>query len=338
MFTALLATVLIGIFTSYGVHSGYQYVLGVVLPYASLAICIVGVLFRLLVWAKSPVPFPIPTVGGQQRSLPWIKPARFDAPFSKFGLAGRMFLEVFLFRSLFRNTEAHISPKGPSIVYLSSKWLWFFSLLFHYALLIIVVRHFRFFVEPVPISLEWLSFFDGLFEVGATRLLLSNVLVLIALFFLLLRRLLCQKLASFSLPADYFPLFVLLAIITSGISMRHLQKIDVNHAKTFIMSLIAFDPIDNFESLGPVFFAHIVFVSVFLLCLPFSKLVHIFAVFLSPTRNMLCNSREVRHINPWNDPQAPYRTYAEYEDEFREVMDEAGLPLDKPLAKSASQE
>ena len=41
---------------------------------------------------------------------------------------------------------------------------------------------------------------------------------------------------------------------------------------------------------------------------------------------MRCNTREVRHVNPWNNPDAPYRTYAEYEDDFRDLMAEAGLP------------
>jgi nitrate reductase gamma subunit len=33
-------------------------------------------------------------------------------------------------------------------------------------------------------------------------------------------------------------------------------------------------------------------------------------------------------LNPWNAP-LPVHTYAEYEDEFRERMREAGLPLEK---------
>jgi nitrate reductase gamma subunit len=61
---------------------------------------------------------------------------------------------------------------------------------------------------------------------------------------------------------------------------------------------------------------------------PFSKLMHMAGVFLSPTRNLAANSREVRHVNPWNAP-VPVHTYQEYEDEFRVRMREAGLPLEK---------
>jgi hypothetical protein len=34
------------------------------------------------------------------------------------------------------------------------------------------------------------------------------------------------------------------------------------------------------------------------------------------------------HVNPWNYPVKAH-TYDEYEDEFRDVMKEAGLPVEK---------
>jgi nitrate reductase gamma subunit len=51
-------------------------------------------------------------------------------------------------------------------------------------------------------------------------------------------------------------------------------------------------------------------------------------VFLSPTRNLANNNRMKRHINPWN-PKVKFHTYDEYEDDFREKMIEAGLPVEK---------
>jgi hypothetical protein len=55
---------------------------------------------------------------------------------------------------------------------------------------------------------------------------------------------------------------------------------------------------------------------------------HLGGVFMSPTRNLPNNSREVHHVNPWNY-DVKVHTYAEYEDEFRDVMKKAELPLDK---------
>jgi len=55
---------------------------------------------------------------------------------------------------------------------------------------------------------------------------------------------------------------------------------------------------------------------------------HLGGVFLSPTRNLVNNSRIKRHINPWNYDVKTH-TYAEYEDEFRDLMRAADIPLEK---------
>jgi hypothetical protein len=55
---------------------------------------------------------------------------------------------------------------------------------------------------------------------------------------------------------------------------------------------------------------------------------HMGGVFMSPTRNMVNNSRMKRHINPWNYP-VKVHTYDEYEDDFREKMKGAGIPVEK---------
>ena len=106
------------------------------------------------------------------------------------------------------------------------------------------------------------------------------------------------------------------------------DKVDIAQAKVFIMGILHFTP-QSAVGLNPLFFTHVALVSVLLIYFPFSKLMHMGGIFMSPTRNMRCNTREVRHVNPWNNPNAPYRTYAEYEDDFRDLMAEAGLPLEK---------
>ena len=125
-----------------------------------------------------------------------------------------------------------------------------------------------------------------------------------------------------------FPLFLIMGIIGTGICMRYFDKVDIAQAKVFIMGILHFTP-QSAVGLNPLFFTHVALVSVLLIYFPFSKLMHMGGIFMSPTRNMRCNTREVRHVNPWNNPNAPYRTYAEYEDDFRDLMAEAGLPLEK---------
>jgi nitrate reductase gamma subunit len=53
---------------------------GVVIPYLALITFFVGLIVRVVGWARSPVPFRIPTTGGQQWSLPWVKHSRIDNP------------------------------------------------------------------------------------------------------------------------------------------------------------------------------------------------------------------------------------------------------------------
>jgi nitrate reductase gamma subunit len=52
--------------------------------------------------------------------------------------------------------------------------------------------------------------------------------------------------------------------------------------------------------IDPLFTAHFFLVCVLFAVFPFSKLMHMAGVFMSPTRNMANNNRMRRHVNPWN--------------------------------------
>lgn len=316
---ALLAIVLVGV-----EGLGLRWLFGAAIPYAAAALFVGGVVARVVGWARSPVPFRIPTTCGQQKSLRWIEQSRIENPSTTLGVVARMALEVLCFRSLFRNTRTQLVDGRLS--YPSSKWLWAAGLAFHYAFLVIVLRHLRFFTEPVPALVLALSRVDAFFTVGVPVAYASTFVFLGAVGFLFLRRVLSPPLRYLSLAADYFPLFLLLAIGLSGAWLRHVSKIDVPGVKAAAMGLLHLAP--RTEPLGAVFYVHLFFVSTLLAYFPFSKLVHGAGVFLSPTRNLTANSREVRHLNPWNRP-LPVHTYEEYEDEFRDRMRDAGLPVEK---------
>jgi nitrate reductase gamma subunit len=194
-------------------------------------------------------------------------------------------------------------------------------------MLVVVLRHLRLFVEPVPAFVLALARADGFLLIGLPTIQATTLLFLAAAGFLLVRRLATPQIRYLSLAADYFPLFMFLAIGGTGAWLRHVSKIDVPAAKAMVMSLVHLAPQPS-AALGGVFYAHLLLVAVLLAYFPFSKLVHMAGVFLSPTRNLTANSREVRHVNPWNHP-VPVHTYAEYEDEFRARMVEAGLPVEK---------
>lgn len=309
-----------------------RWLLGVVVPYLAATTFLAGVVARVVGWSRSPVPFRIPTTCGQQRSLPWIAQARIENPSTTAGVIARVGLEVLAFRSLFRNTRVRLHDGELS--YPSTKWLWAAALAFHYAMLVVVLRHLRLFLEPVPAFVLALGRVDGFLLVGVPTVQATTALLLAALAFLLVRRLATPPLRYVSLAADYFPLVLLLAIGGTGAWLRHVEKIDVPAAKALVMSLVHLRP-SPAPGLGAAFYAHLLLVSTLLAYFPFSKLVHMAGVFLSPTRNLAADGRARRHVNPWNGPVAVH-TYEEYEDEFRDRMREAGLPLERDGAAAGA--
>ena len=120
---------------------------------------------------------------------------------------------------------------------------------------------------------------------------------------------------------------IMQAIAISGVLMRHFYKVEIISVKELTMGLVSFQPVVP-EGIGFVFFAHVFFVSVLFAYFPFSKLMHLGGVFMSPTRNLVNNSRAKRHVNPWNY-EVRTHTYEEYEDELRDKMKAAGVPVER---------
>jgi len=305
---------------------GWHTLFGVFIPLFAVVVFLAGFVYRVMEWGRSAVPFRIPTTGGQQESLSWIKPSKLDNPSTTAGTVGRMILEILLFRSLFRNTRVQLTT-GPKLSYGSSKWLWLGAIAFHYSFFIILARHMRFFTEPVPVPFEWLDKLDGILQIGVPTLYMTEIVILAALAYLFLRRVVVPQLRYISLPADYFPLLLILAIVVSGVLMRYFIRTDIMDIKSLAMGLATL----NFtvpEGIGVIFYIHMFLVSALLVYFPMSKLMHLGGVFLTPTRNLANNNRMQRHVNPWNYP-VKVHTYEEWENEYRDKMKEAGLPVEK---------
>jgi nitrate reductase gamma subunit len=325
---ALLAVAFLALFAAgAGRLDGFAFFFSVAVPYAAMATLLAGVSWRVIRWSLSPVPFRIPTVCGQQKSLPWIKPSRLESPSTTTGVIARMTLEILLFRSLFRNTRSRID-QGPRLRYGETRWLWLCALAFHWSLLVILLRHLRFAVEPVPKLVLLLGKLDGFFQVGVPPLYLTDIAVLLALLYLLQRRLRDRQVRYISLFTDYFALFLLLGIAVSGVWMRYFARVDVVAIKQLALGLATFSAVVP-RHLSALFCAHLAMVSALAAYLPFSKLMHMGGVFLSPTRNLANNNRSKRHRNPWDYP-VEVHTYEEWEDEFRDKMQAAGLPVERP--------
>jgi len=317
-----------------GVGAGLEILFGTFIPYLALLVFLVGIVYRIIKWARTPVPYRIPTTAGQQKTLPWIKSDYLDNPHNTWGVIGRMALEVLFFRSLFRNlkTELRVAPKSPEkgrIVYWSSKWLWLGAIVFHYSFLTILTRHLKFFTEPVPFFVTMLESVDGFLEIYVPAVYMSGLALLLALGYLLLRRIVDSKIRYISLASDYFPLLLILGIGITGVLMRYFLKVDIIAVKELAMGLVTLHPTIP-EGIGSIFYIHLFLVSTLLVYFPFSKLMHMAGVFFSMTRNMANNNRAVRHVNPWEYPVKVF-SYIEQEDMFRKQMKKAGMPLERDI-------
>lgn len=323
-----------------GAIAGFNGLFGIVLPYIAFTIFLIGFVWRLVEWSRSPVPFRITTTSGQQKSHPWIVSEPLDNPFTKGQVFLRMVLEVMCFRSLFRNTKMSLRKgndgKSEQVVYDWEIFLWAASIIFHYSFLVVSLRHLRFFFEPVPGLIKLIEAVDGFvrieifnnfFSFGLPGILMTGFLLFLAGLFLLARRMFSPKVNYISLASDYFPLCLIIGIAFTGILMRYFTKVDIVGVKELTMGLVTFKPVIP-KGIGAIFYLHLFLVSVLLVYFPFSKLMHMGGIFLSPTRNLPGNSRAERHVNPWNHPVKTH-TYEEYEEEFREKMLSVGLPVDK---------
>jgi nitrate reductase gamma subunit len=322
----LIAVLLLAAVAYAGFEAGLTPLFGVIIPYAAVTSFIIFMILRVLKWAGSPVPFRIPTTAGQQKSLPWIKHSKLESPSGTLGVLGRMALEVFFFRSLFRNlkTQKH---DGNQLAYGEAKWLWLAGLAFHWTFLLILLRHLRFFTQPVPAAVVLLESLDSFLQIGTPLLYMTDVIFLAAVTGLFIRRVGIPEVRYISLFADYFPLFLIFGIGATGVLMRYFYKTDIVAVKMLMMSLVSFRP-EVPAGISPLFYVHLFLVSTLFAYFPFSKLVHMAGVFMSPTRNLAANNRWKRHINPWNYP-VHVHTYEEYENDFRAKMKDAGLPVEK---------
>ena len=332
---ALFAVLGLVVVAYVGAQANLQILFGVIVPYLAALIFLEGLVYRLIQWARSPVPFRIPTTAGQNRSLPWIERdlgEQLDNPATFKHLVGRMALEVLAFRSLFRNLRTELrkdpeNPEGARLIHWSYKWLWLGAIAFHYAFLVVILRHLRFFTEPVPMPIQLLEHVDGFFQFFIPAVYLSGVIMVVAVLYLLARRITNPNLRYISLAADYFPLLLILGIGISGILMRYVYKVDIIAVKELALGLATLHPVVP-AGIGPIFYVHLFLVCVLFAYFPFSKLMHAPGVFLSPSRNMVANNRWVLHVNPWNYP-VKFHHYDEYEDRFREAMIEADIPVEK---------
>ncbi len=292
------------------------------MPYVAISIFITGFLYRVFKWSTAPVPFHIAAVYGQQKSLPGIKPDRIESPNSTRAVIVRMAMEMLFFRSLFRNDKVELK-NSTKLIFGGNKYLWLGSLIFHWSLLIILFRHMRFVLEPIPAVVRYIQNIDGVFQFALPALYITDLLIVVSLTYLLLRRVVFSQVRYISLTSDYFTVLLLLSVLVSGILMRHVYRIDVVGAKELAMGIVTFHPVIP-EGLGLSFYVHLTLVCTLIAYFPFSKLLHAPGILFSPTRNLRNDSRMHRYRNPWSYP-VKVHTYDEWENEFQKQLEQSEI-------------
>ncbi len=224
--------------------------------YVATAVFVIGLALKIRGYARTPAPLKIPTT---------------PAPTTTSGVALRLTREVVFFESLFK----------------ASKWTWLFGWLFHAALLLVVLRHLRYFQQPVWDVITFVQPF-GMY---------AGFAMVAGLAGLWARRFLVDRVRYISTPSDHLHLALLIAIGLSGLGMRFVRHADIVAVKAFMLGLMRFDiqPLPT----DPLLLLHLSLVALLMIVFPISKLLHAPGLFFSPTRNQADTSREQRHLAAW---------------------------------------
>jgi len=224
--------------------------------YTATLLCVAGLVYKIVDYARTPAPLKIPTT---------------PAPTTTTGVVLRMLREVGLFESLFK----------------ANLWIWLFGFIFHVALLLVVLRHLRYFTQPIWFWVVWIQPF-GIY---------GGLAMVAGLAGLWARRFLVERIRYISTLSDHLMLALLVGIGLSGLSMKFIDHTDIISVKEFFLGLMRFDlqPLP----VQPLLFVHLTLVALLIAIFPYSKLLHAPGLFFSPGRNQVDDPRERRHIAPW---------------------------------------
>ncbi len=224
--------------------------------YFAVAVLGLGLIYKIRQFWTTPTPLKIPVM---------------PAPLTQKGVVFRLAREVIYFESLFK----------------SNKWIWVLAILFHAGLALVLLRHLRYFIEPVWF---WVVLVQP-FGIYAGFAMVAGLLGLWA------RRFLVERVRYISSLSDHLMLALLVMIGMSGLMLKFVARTDIVAVKAFFLGLMRFDPQPLPQD--PALLVHLALVAALMIIFPFSKLLHVPGVFFSPSRNQIDDAREKRHLAPW---------------------------------------
>ncbi len=217
-------------------------VVGVILPPVTFVVFLAAMLNRIWVWKKLP------------------QPGMTLFPTSPKGTAAGVVKETLLFPSLFKG----------------DRFLWAMSWLFHAMLVLIFIGHLRV-VTDFPAL--WSALHIDADTMSAVVGGAAGVTILVMVVLLTARRFAVDRVREISVPADYFALFLILAIVLTGNAMRFVGHFDLAESRQYFASLVMLQwptvPENGW------FLAHLFLGQMLLLYMPFSKIMHFGGVFFT---------------------------------------------------------
>ena len=210
------------------------------LPYITILVLLAGLVWRIRSWW----------------ARPRAKAVLFPAAKSNGRAAARVAGDVVLFGKTFS----------------MSKSLWAMAALFHLGLLLVVLGHIRALTE-IGFLWSWLNLEgQGIDRVAFGMGMAAGGLILCGAILLLVRRF-SPKMRLLSIFEDYFVLYMLMAIILSGIAMRLWMPVHADEIQHYAQGVLIFRPAVEIQN--GLFLLHFLLAQVLIMYLPFGKLIHV---------------------------------------------------------------
>ena len=225
-----------------------NFFVGAILPYITIIIFTVGIIYHFYVWKKLP------------------KPKMTLTPAPKPGIPRYVELmkETFFFRSLFKG----------------DKNLWIFSWVFHAMLALIFIGHLRvimWFPDRMLASMGMTE--ESINTMSQLSGGIAGLVILFMILVLLGRRLFTGRVREISLKGDYIALILIIIVLLTGDAMRFVAHVDLSLTREYFLSLVTFSSVSIPENSW--FIAHYFFAQILIMYMPFSKLLHFGGIFFS---------------------------------------------------------
>jgi nitrate reductase gamma subunit len=226
--------------------NGFAFFVGGILPYLAITVFLVGVIYRIAVWYKTPQP-------GKMTLFP-----------SNGSTAGGVLAETLFFPSLFRG----------------DKVLWLFAWFFHISLALAFIGHFRVFSGLFDSMLMGMGVSEaGIKTMSSVAGGAAGIALLATASLLFLRRLFSTRVRQISGAPDFVALLLIIAIIVTGNIMRFgAEHFDLAETRTWAASLLTLSPVIPKNGM---FLTHALLAQCLIMYIPFSKIMHFGGIFFT---------------------------------------------------------